>query len=160
LWPESGPEGRAAAPKNDDSLVIRLQYGDKTILLPGDAERQTEHEILSENREDALRSDVLKIGHHGGKNSTTEEFLAAVRPQIGIISVGEANPYGHPSPELLKRLEAADVRILRTDREGAVHVLTDGRKIEIRCFVTCAGAENTSSASVEIPNHKQSNEKK
>src|SRR5579864_1714543 len=138
LWPESAPEGRAAAPKNDDSLVLRLQYGDKTILLPGDAERQTEHEILSENHADALTSDVLKIGHHGGKNSTTEEFLAAVRPQFGIISVGEANPYGHPSPELLERLEAAGVRILRTDREGAVHVLTDGRKIEIRCFVTCA----------------------
>lgn len=159
LWPEATSDSTAASAKNDDSLVLRLQYGDRAILLPGDAERQSEREILAEDRAEALRSDVLKIGHHGGKNSTTKEFLDAVRPQIGIISVGEANPYGHPSPELLERLEAAGVRILRTDREGAVHVLTDGQRIEIRCFLACPGAANTVSALVKVPNHNQNNEK-
>jgi competence protein ComEC len=110
--------------------------------------------------EDALRSDVLKVGHHGGKNSTTLEFLDAVEPRIGIISVGEANPYGHPSPELLERLQADSVRILRTDRDGAVHVLTDGKRIEICCFVTCASVANAASTLPEIPNQKQRGEKK
>jgi len=159
LWPESAPQETAVAPRNDDSLVLRLQYSDKAILLPGDAERQAEHEILSENRAEELQSAVLKIGHHGSKNSTTEEFLEAVRPQLGIISVGEANPYGHPSPELLERLEAAGVRILRTDREGAVHVLTDGQQLEIRCFVACPGADNAPSTLMKVPDQKQGEEK-
>ena len=159
LWPETETERTAGPAKNDDSLVLRLQYGDRTILLPGDAERQAEQAILAENHTEALRSDVLKIGHHGGKNSTTQAFLEAVQPQIGIISVGEANPYGHPNPELLDRLKGVGVLILRTDRDGAVHVFTDGRRIEVRCFVACPGAENTASALVEVPNHNQSNEK-
>jgi competence protein ComEC len=102
--------------------VLRLHYGRLNILLPGDAEKQVEREILSENSAEELHSDVLKIGYHGSKNSTTPEFLATVQPLVGIISAGEDNPYGHPSPELLERLENAGVRVLRTDRDGAVHV--------------------------------------
>jgi beta-lactamase superfamily II metal-dependent hydrolase len=64
-------------------------------------------------------------------------FLAAVRPRVAIISAGEGNPYGHPSPELVKRLEEVGARILRTDREGAIHVLTGGDRVEISCFVAC-----------------------
>ena len=154
LAPEARPDDAATSAKNDDSLVLRLQYGDRTVLLPGDAEKQSEHEILAENGPEAVRSDVLKIGHHGGRNSTTQSFLDAVRPQFGIISVGEMNPYGHPSLELLERLEAAGVRILRTDRDGAVHVLTDGRQIEIHCFVACLGADKTASALAKVPNQK------
>ncbi len=87
------------------------------------------------------------------------EFLAAVRPQVGIISVGEANPYGHPSPELLERLQGAGVRILRTDRDGAVHVLTDGQRFEISCFAGCpAAAETTASGQTKMPNRKESSE--
>jgi competence protein ComEC len=160
LWPENVTEDIAAAAKNDDSLVLRLQYGDRSILLPGDAEKQSERGILAGSGTDGVRSDVLKVGHHGGKNSTTQEFLDAVRPRIGIISVGEANPYGHPSPELLERLEAAGVRVLRTDRDGAVHLLTDSRQVEIRCFVACPGANDTASTLVKIPNQKQGEEKK
>lgn len=151
LWPEVTIENGVTTAKNDDSLVLRLQYGDRTILLPGDAERQAEQAILAENGAEAMHSDVLKIGHHGGKNSTTQPFLDAVRPQIGIISVGETNPYGHPSPEVLERLEAAGVRILRTDRDGAVHVLTDGRQLEIHCFVACLGADKTASVLAKVP---------
>ncbi|HET7149941.1 MAG TPA: DNA internalization-related competence protein ComEC/Rec2 [Candidatus Acidoferrum sp.] len=160
LWPDTVSVRSAQAPKNDDSLVLRLRYGDRSILLPGDAEKQSETAILAENTEDGLRSDVLKVGHHGGKNSTTQEFLDAVEPRLGIISVGEANPYGHPSPELLQRLQAAGVRIVRTDRDGAVHILTDGKRIDIRCFVTCVSAESAASTLAEIPNQKQRGEKK
>jgi len=142
LWPEIAPEESAPLAKNNDSLVLRLRYRNQTILLPGDAEKQVEREILSENSSEVIHSDVLKIGHHGSKNSTTTEFLAAVRPHVGIISAGEENPYGHPHAELLERLEGAGLRILRTDRDGAVHVLTDGTRLEITCFVACPNVIN------------------
>jgi competence protein ComEC len=138
LWPET-PALVAPTAKNNDSLVIRLHYGHPTLLLPGDAEKAAERAILGENSEEDLEADVLKVGHHGSKNSTMPDFLAAVRPRVAIISAGEDNSYGHPSPELVKRLEDAGVRILRTDRDGAIHVLTDGDRVEISCFVACPG---------------------
>jgi competence protein ComEC len=160
LWPGTGPEEIAPSAKNDDSLVLKLDYRDETILLPGDAERQTEREILDENGLEALHADVLKVGHHGSKNSTTPAFLAAVEPRIGIISVGGTNSYGHPSPELLGRLEAAGVRILRTDRDGAVHVLTDGHRLEIACFVACPeNSETSASMQAKTPDRQQDAQK-
>jgi len=160
LWPEIAPEEVAPSAKNNDSLVLRLQFGSRSFLLPGDAEKQVEREILSENSAESMHSDVLKIGHHGSKNSTTAEFLAAVQPRFGIISAGEDNPYGHPSPELLERLENAGLRIFRTDRDGAVHVLTDGAQLEITCFVACAATANAAvSVQREAPPQQQ-NEKK
>jgi competence protein ComEC len=161
LWPEIVPEEVAPSAKNNDSLVLRLQYGTRSLLLPGDAEKQVEKEILGENSAESLRADVLKVGHHGSKNSTTPEFLAATQPRVGIISAGEGNPYGHPSPELLERLENAGVRILRTDRDGAVHVFTDGTRLEITCFLDCLEAAGiATSAQANSPNHKQNGEKK
>lgn len=160
LWPESISEEAAPAAKNNDSLVLRLRYRNRSMLLPGDAEKQAEHQILAENPADAMHADVLKVGHHGSKNSTSPEFLAAVQPQVGIISAGESNPYGHPSAELLDRLANANVRILRTDRDGAVHVLTDGTRLEITCFVACpAAARAAVSMQADVPNHKQDGEK-
>jgi competence protein ComEC len=156
LWPEISPEGVGPAPKNNDSLVLRLKYRERSIMLPGDAEKQAENSILSDNSEAALRADVLKVGHHGSKNSTMPGFLAAVHPRVAVISAGEDNIYGHPNPELLERLTAADVRILRTDRDGAVHLLTDGKQFEIGCFVACpekiAGA---ASAEAHPPDQEQ-----
>lgn len=144
LWPEPSSGDPAASAKNNDSVVIRLRYRDRSLLLSGDAEYQAESAILSEMATEALHSDVLKVGHHGSKNSTTLEFLAAVQPQLAIISAGAENPYGHPSPELLQRLTDANVRILRTDQSGAIHVLTDGKQIEVSCFVTCDAASDPS----------------
>jgi len=156
LWPEIASEEVAPSAKNNDSLILRMHYGNEAFLLPGDAEKQVEREILSENPTEAVRADVLKVGHHGSKNSTTVEFLLAVRPRFGIISAGEDNLFGHPSPELLERLENAGVRILRTDSDGAVHVLTDGTRLEITCFVACTGATNAAaSAQAESPSQKQ-----
>lgn len=160
LWPESIAENIAPSAKNDDSLVLRLQYGARSILLPGDAEQLAEQEILARDGAEQLHSDVLKVGHHGGKNSTTPEFLGAVQPRIGIISVGGANPYGHPSPGLIDRLETAGVQILRTDREGAVHVFTDGQRLEITCFVACPEVETaTASRPSQIPDQKKGGKK-
>jgi len=160
LWPEMALEEVAPSAKNNDSLVLRLHYGSRTILLPGDAEKQVEREIISENGAETMHADVLKIGHHGSKNSTMPEFLGAVQPLVGIISAGEDNPYGHPNAELLERLENAGVRILRTDKDGAVHVLTNGARLEITCFVACPRAANAAaSVGAEAPDHKQDQEK-
>jgi competence protein ComEC len=156
LWPEISPQAVGTSAKNNDSLVLHLEYGERGMMLPGDAEKQAESTIVSDNDETALRADVLKVGHHGSKNSTTPEFLAAVRPRVAVISAGEDNPYGHPNPELLARLTAAGVRILRTDHDGAVHVLTDGKRLEISCFVACPEPDpKTSSAQARPPYQKQ-----
>jgi competence protein ComEC len=161
LWPAIAPEEVAPSAKNNDSLVLRLHFGGRTLLLPGDAEKQVEREMLSENGAETLHSDVLKVGHHGSKNSTIPEFLAAVQPRFGIISAGEVNPYGHPHAELLERLENAGVFILRTDRDGAVHVLTDGARLEVTCFVACPNAANAgASVQAKAPDHQQNQEKK
>ena len=158
LWPDAAYSDLAPVAKNNDSLVLRLHYGESTALLPGDAEKEAEHQMLAENVEGALQADILKIGHHGSKNSTTPEFLAAVRPQVAIISAGEDNPYGHPSKELLERLEVAGIRVLRTDRNGAVQVLTDGHRIDIRCFVACELPEYNASAQTHAPDHQKTSE--
>jgi beta-lactamase superfamily II metal-dependent hydrolase len=139
LWPEVVPEEVAPSAKNNDSLVLRLHYGSRSLLLPGDAEKQVEQELLTENSAGSLRADALKVGHHGSKNSTTPEFLAAMHPRVAIISSGEENPFSHPSPETREKLERAGVRILRTDRDGAVHVLTDGTGLESHLFLGLSG---------------------
>jgi competence protein ComEC len=159
LWPENPETKTGEAPKNNDSLVLRMKYGNRTLMLPGDAEKQAEKEILEENGEPDLRADVLKVGHHGSKNSTTPAFLAAMHPQLAVISAGEDNPYGHPNAELLERLDAAGVRTLRTDRDGAVHVLTDGKDLEVSCFVACPEhATSSTSARTQPPDQNQRRE--
>jgi len=155
LWPESTSE-LDRSPQNNDSLVMRLKFGELGMMLPGDLEKQAEKTLLGETPEASLHADILKVGHHGSKNSTTREFLAAVHPRVAIISAGEDNPYGHPNAELLARLEEAGVRILRTDRDGAVHVLTDGTRLEVRCFVPCAkNAENSRDLLAHFPQDQQ-----
>jgi competence protein ComEC len=157
LWPRDDAE-QSAAVRNSDSLVLRLQFGNRAFLLPGDAEQDAEQQILADESGVQLHSDVLKVGHHGSKNATSPAFLAAVQPEFAIISSGEDNPYGLPSPELLARLESAPTHILRTDTNGAVHVLTDGETLDVSCFLGCApfGASNTS-METQPPNHQQHN---
>ena len=157
FWPEPATQDRQSPAANDDSLVLRLQYAGESFLLPGDAEKQAEYQMLSENGPGDLRADVLKIGHHGSKNSTTPEFLSAVRPRLALISAGAENPYGHPSPELLKRLEDAGVRTLRTDRDGAIQLLTEGKMIHVTCFVPCPGNDFAAQPleQAQSPDHQQ-----
>ena len=157
LWPEASLGEVAPEAKNNDSLVVRLQYGDRTFLLPGDAEKQVEYAMLAENTPGFLHADVLKVGHHGSKNSSMPEFLDVVGPQISVISAGEENPYGHPSPELLERLEERRSYILRTDEDGAVQILTDGHTMQVSCFRACPTAP-AQSASTQQADHRQPNQ--
>jgi len=108
-------------PANDDSLVLRLQYGRATALLEGDAEAASEQAMLSDAASGgpAVGPDtLLKVGHHGSRTSTTPEFLDAVAPKDAVISVGKGNTFGHPRPEIVERLGEAHARVFRTDRFG------------------------------------------
>jgi competence protein ComEC len=135
LWPPAEYPGNPKEAKNNDSLVLRLQFGGEAFLLPGDIERQAEHALSM--REESLHSDFLKVAHHGSKTSTTQEFLERTEPRVGIISVGESNPYGHPHPDVLARLEASGAHVLRTDRDGAITIVSDGKTLYATCYVPC-----------------------
>jgi competence protein ComEC len=115
-------------PKNDDSLALLIGYGNTRALLAGDLEKKMERFIASE----APRADLLKVAHHGSATSTTPELLNAVHPQFAVISAGYHNSFGHPRQVVLDRLQAAQVRTYRTDLQGAVTFLLDGKSVEAR----------------------------
>ncbi len=111
--------------RNENSVSMRLVYGDFTYLFTGDAEGRGEEAMLARNVPlDAL---VYKAGHHGSKSSSSQEFLAAIRPSIVTISVGADNNFGHPAPEMLQRAQDMGAAVLRTDELGTIEVITDGR---------------------------------
>jgi competence protein ComEC len=114
---------------NDASVVLMVQHGQVRLLLTGDAEREQE-QWLVDRWGDALAATVLKVGHHGSRTSSTGVFLDAVKPQVALVSVGAANRYGHPAPEVIRALRARQVDILRTDRDGAIVVRSDGRSVQ------------------------------
>jgi competence protein ComEC len=116
LAPES-PYTNPGTPINNDSLVLRLDYDRASVLLEGDAEAPSEAAMLANHR--LQPATLLKIGHHGSHTSTTPDFLAAVSPQFAVISDGQHNTFGHPSPLVIDRLAAAHIRTYRTDRLGA-----------------------------------------
>jgi competence protein ComEC len=115
---------------NDNSFVIRVSLGARSVLLVGDAEHAVESELVAQKRE-SLRADVLKVGHHGSRTSTTAEFLAAVAPEVALISCGVRNRFGHPAKQTLTTLAASPVRTFRTDQDGSVTVTTDGRFLHV-----------------------------
>jgi competence protein ComEC len=131
LWPDDLSEGQSA--KNDDSLVMRLTDGAESYLLAGDIERPSERKILAE--EQPVGVNFLKVAHHGSKTSTTDPFLSAAHPAFAAISAGRDNIFGHPSPEVTERLEAAGVRVYRTDRDGAETASTDGKTLRVSSFL-------------------------
>ena len=116
LAPEPGYKNPGEA-RNNDSLVMRLDWGKGSVLLEGDAEAPSEAAMLADGRLSPVT--LLKVGHHGSKTSTTPDFLAAVAPKVAVISVGQHNTFGHPRREILDRLEALHVKTFRTDRIGA-----------------------------------------
>jgi competence protein ComEC len=128
LWP--CPRYDAALDLNDNSIAIRLAFGQRSFLLTGDLERESEGLLLAAGR--IRPADVLKVGHHGSRTSTSPPFLLAVRPSLAVISSGAGNRYGHPSPEVVARLRQARARVLRTDLHGGVIITTDGERLEIR----------------------------
>jgi competence protein ComEC len=122
------PEYRSGAGLNDRSVVLKVEYGETSILLAADAEREAEMDMLANCKN--LQSTVLKVGHHGAEKATSEAFLDAVRPEVAIVSVGR-NAFGHPSRETLDRFKRHGVRVYRTDRNGGVTIESDGKRVGI-----------------------------
>jgi len=108
---------------NKTAIVALLEFGDFQALLTADVGVEEEEKFLPVLGE----VEVLKVGHHGSKYSTSESLLAAIRPKLAVISVGANNRYGHPTPEVLSRLQAIGAQIRRTDLEGEVKVVSDGK---------------------------------
>ncbi len=122
------PEDLAAEQVSDqDSLVMGVRYGGRSVLLTGDMEPRIESELVEDD--ELARIDVLKVPHHGSRTSTGDALLERLRPSLGVISAGYANPYNHPHPQLLDRLKQWQVTPLRTDEWGAITILTDGRSL-------------------------------
>jgi competence protein ComEC len=111
---------------NANSIVLRLDYGDFSMLFMGDAESQTEERMLSKKDLD-LEAKVIKVAHHGSKYATSENFIKHVQPGAAIISDGSWNRYGHPAQVVLDRLKAANAKVYRTDLQGEVSITTRGK---------------------------------
>ena len=113
---------------NDASVVIKVIFGQHAFLFPGDAEFESENHLLQ--AASVLDSDVLKVGHHGSRTSSLLSFIQAVSPQWAVTSVGRWNNFGHPDPQVMARYDSLGIRLLRTDRDGAVIFETDGKTLK------------------------------
>jgi len=130
IYPNKSLAGLTVGNLNNSSLVIRLTYKNKTWLLMGDSEGAVEAELIKRPKD--LLADIIKIGHHGSDNSSSENFLKLVKPEYAVIQVGEKNDFNHPSKRILKRLERDDIKILRTGLNGTVRITSDGEKLKIK----------------------------
>ena len=115
---------------NHVSAVTKITYLDTSFLIMGDAEKINENEMLENNRK-ALKSTVLRLGHHGSNTSSSKKFLQVVDPEIAVISVGEGNDYGHPHKEVKARLKKLKIPYYRTDESGTILIVSDGDEIEV-----------------------------
>lgn len=132
LWPPAADNAEAPS-RNNDSIVLSLRYGERRILLTGDIERGAESALVARERD--LKSDVVKIAHHGSRTSSTPPFVEAVQPQLAVISVGQTSIFGHPHREVLQRWLAVGATVLTTGRSGSITVITDGRDLKVETFV-------------------------
>lgn len=112
---------------NDYSIVLKITYKDTAFIFTGDCEKTAE-KLLDLNN---VEADVLKVGHHGSKTSSSSEFVEAVSPKYAVVSVGENNDYGHPDDKVLNRLYAVGAKVYRTDESGTVKISTDGTNITV-----------------------------
>jgi competence protein ComEC len=127
LNPQPGWQPRDP-PQDDESMVLRMQYGATSALLVGDSHKRIEKLLADE----APHADLLKVGHHGSATSSTPDFLAAVKPRYAVVSVGFYNSFGHPRPEVMQRLADTNVTTYRTDLAGAVSFFLDGQNVTAR----------------------------
>jgi competence protein ComEC len=114
-------------------VVLRFNFGEKRILFTGDVEKEAELAMLSEGLD--LRSDMVKVAHHGSKTSSVEQFVEATRPGVAIISVGRSSIFGHPNKDVVERWRAGGAQVMTTGEKGTISVVTDGRDLRISSFV-------------------------
>ena len=121
------PNGTGYEDANDYSIVVKVTFGNTSFLLTGDAESVSERQMLSKELD--LSATVLKVGHHGSRSSTSENFLNKVNPKYAVVSVGKDNSYGHPTQEVMDRLKAKSIPVYRTDESGTVVATSDGSNV-------------------------------
>lgn len=126
-WQIIAPVSASYDNLNNYSIVTKLKFGNNSFIFTGDAESLSEGEILKKQLD--ISSDVLKVGHHGSRTSTTQNFLNKVNPKYAVISVGKGNSYKHPNQEILNRLKSKNVKVYRTDENGTVVATSDGTSI-------------------------------
>lgn len=126
------PDWERPRVRNDDSIVLEIVYRDVAVLLLGDVGADIERTIAPQLT--PARHRILKVGHHGSRTSTSPELVDRWRPQIALISCGRGNTFGHPAPEVLRRLDTIGARIYRTDLDGQVTIETDGVRVSVRTF--------------------------
>ncbi len=114
---------------NNKSIVMKISYGDVLALLTGDSQKEVEDSLLEAKMD--ISADILDVGHHGSRTSTSMDFLEKVRPQYALISCGEDNDYGHPNSFVMKKLQKKNVKVYRTDLDGNIVLKTDGTKKKI-----------------------------
>jgi len=132
LWPPPSIEANAPS-GNNDSIMLQVRYGDKALLLTGDIEKAAESALLKEGID--LRSEVVKVAHHGSKTSSTAAFVDATRPNLGIISVGRTSMFGHPNKGVVERWRASGAEVMTTGERGTISIVTDGRTLNVSTFV-------------------------
>lgn len=131
LSPEKTDDENAPS-DNNHSVVLRLVFGARKILLTGDIEKGAERELLSAS--ETIQTDVIKVAHHGSSTSSSAEFVAATRAKLAVVSVGRESPFGHPRPEVVERWKSAGARVLTTGENGTISVSTDGRDLQLKTF--------------------------
>lgn len=119
---------------NNSSVVIRLEHGNCSFLFSGDAEQSAEQDVLQNGI--AVQADVLKVGHHGSKSSSSSAYLDAIEPTYAVVSCGEGNSYGHPHAETLNNLRSRGVQLFRTDEQGSIVATSDGNTLTWNCAPT------------------------
>jgi competence protein ComEC len=130
VWHPPAPDWERQRVRNDDSVVLRVRYGDVELLLTGDAGAEFERTLSDAAGLAPIR--VLKAGHHGSRTSSAAAFVEAYRPHAALVSVGRGNLFGHPAPAVLARFRAIGAEVFRTDLDGFVSVETDGVSARIR----------------------------
>lgn len=124
LFPDRDVSGVS---RNDGSIVAKLVYGETSVMLQGDSPASVENYLISlDGEKNFLDSDILKVGHHGSRTSTSENYIKEVTPLFAVISLGADNSYGHPHKEVLETLQKENVKVLRTDTEGRITFYSDG----------------------------------
>ena len=131
LYPEPSDDPNAAS-DNDNSVVLRIVYGNRKFLLTGDIERRAESAIISAD----LSADLIKVPHHGSRTSSTQCFIDAVGANYAVISVGRTSPFGHPHADVVERWKTSGAEVMTTGERGTISVSTDGKDLDMRRFVS------------------------
>jgi competence protein ComEC len=132
LWPS--PADNSDAPwRNNDGTVLRIRYGNQAFLFTADIEKEAERGIVNQGTD--LRSNIVKVAHHGSRTSSTPDFIAATRASLAIISVGRTSIFGHPNKEVVDRWRATGAQMMTTGERGTISVVTDGKELKVSTFV-------------------------